>query len=56
MPNAMLSTEQARRVYDRLGAKQDTQAFYENPAFDRLIAAGDFNNCHTGESNGDSQL
>jgi ubiquinone/menaquinone biosynthesis C-methylase UbiE len=39
----MLTTEQARRVYDRIGAKQDTQAFYENPALDRLTAAGDFN-------------
>jgi ubiquinone/menaquinone biosynthesis C-methylase UbiE len=42
MSNAMLTTEQARRVYDRIGSKQDTQAFYENAALDRLVAAADF--------------
>jgi ubiquinone/menaquinone biosynthesis C-methylase UbiE len=33
-----LSHEEARRFYDRLGARQDTQAFYERPAVDRLRA------------------
>jgi SAM-dependent methyltransferase len=37
-----ISAEQARRFYDRLGRAQDTQAFYENPAVDRLIALADF--------------
>ncbi len=38
----MLSSEQVRRVYDRIGARQDTQGFYERPALDRLIRAGEF--------------
>jgi len=33
-----LSHEEARRFYDRFGARQDAQAFYERPALDRLIA------------------
>jgi ubiquinone/menaquinone biosynthesis C-methylase UbiE len=37
-----LSVDQARRVYDRIGRKQDTQSFYENPALERLIAAARF--------------
>jgi len=32
----------ARRFYDRLGALQDTQGFYENPALDALIEHADF--------------
>ena len=32
----VLSREQARRVYDRIGARQDTQAFYEDRATDVL--------------------
>jgi len=38
----VLSREQARRVYDRIGARQDTQAFYEDRATDLLIQHGDF--------------
>lgn len=34
----MLSHDEARRFYDRFGAKQDAQAFYERPALERLIA------------------
>jgi ubiquinone/menaquinone biosynthesis C-methylase UbiE len=34
--------EDARRFYDRLGARQDTQGFYENPALDALIEHADF--------------
>ena len=37
-----LSREEARRVYDRIGAKQDTQAFYEDVATGELIRQGDF--------------
>lgn len=33
----MLSTEEARRFYDRFGARQDSQAFYEDAATARLI-------------------
>jgi len=33
-----LSHEEARSFYDRFGARQDAQAFYERPALDRLIA------------------
>lgn len=38
----MLSREQARRVYDRIGARQDTQAFYEDRATEILVEHGDF--------------
>jgi ubiquinone/menaquinone biosynthesis C-methylase UbiE len=34
----MLSHEQAKRFYDRMGAKQDTQCFYERPALADLVA------------------
>jgi ubiquinone/menaquinone biosynthesis C-methylase UbiE len=37
-----LSYEEARRVYDRIGARQDSQAFYEDVATGELIAHGDF--------------
>lgn len=37
-----LSHDQARRVYDRIGRKQDSQAFYEDAATRQLIAHGDF--------------
>jgi ubiquinone/menaquinone biosynthesis C-methylase UbiE len=38
----VLSTEQARRVYDRIGALQDTQAFYEDRAVESLVRHGRF--------------
>ena len=38
----MLSAEQTRRVYDRIGARQDSQGFYENPALDHLVRAAGF--------------
>ena len=34
----ILSHEQAKRFYDRMGAKQDTQCFYERPALVDLVA------------------
>ena len=37
-----LSHDEARRVYDRIGARQDTQAFYENAALSVLLRHGDF--------------
>jgi len=37
-----LSHAQARRVYDRIGAKQDSQAFYEDVATDELVRNGSF--------------
>jgi ubiquinone/menaquinone biosynthesis C-methylase UbiE len=37
-----LSKEEARRFYDWLGAAQDTQAFYENPAIADLVAHASF--------------
>jgi SAM-dependent methyltransferase len=37
-PERTLSHEEARRFYDRFGARQDAQAFYERPALERLIA------------------
>lgn len=42
MSGKTLSTDQARTFYDRFGAKQDAQAFYEDPALDLLRANGDF--------------
>lgn len=36
------TTADAKKFYDRFGAKQDLQAFYENPAIDELIAQADF--------------
>jgi len=38
----ILSHQQARRTYDRIGARQDTQGFYEDPATERLLQHGDF--------------
>lgn len=37
----------ARRFYDRVGARQDSQAFYENPAVDALLALGGFSAAHS---------
>lgn len=42
----VLSREQARRVYDRIGALQDTQAFYEDRATEILIEHGEFEAAH----------
>ena len=36
-----LSDLQARRVYDRIGRLQDSQAFYEDAAVERMLALGD---------------
>jgi ubiquinone/menaquinone biosynthesis C-methylase UbiE len=35
-----LSRESARRVYDRIGARQDTQAFYEDRATELILRHG----------------
>jgi len=37
-----LSRTEARALYDRIGRGQDTQAVYEDPAFDVLIGHGNF--------------
>jgi len=37
-----LSHEEARAFYDRFGAKQDLQGFYENPAIEALLRHGGF--------------
>lgn len=37
-----LTRDEARRVYDRIGARQDTQAFYENAALAVLLRHGAF--------------
>lgn len=39
---ATLTTAEAKRFYDRFGARQDKQEFYEAPALDFLLAQGDF--------------
>lgn len=38
----MLTTEEARAVYDRIGTIQDRQAFYEDAAVNEILAHGDF--------------
>jgi ubiquinone/menaquinone biosynthesis C-methylase UbiE len=42
----MLSREEARRVYDRIGRLQDSQAFYEDRATDLLVQHGRFTTAH----------
>lgn len=42
MPAPTLSRAQARQVYDRIGAWQDTQAFYEDRATGLLVRHGAF--------------
>lgn len=37
-----LSHDEARRIYDRVGRKLDTQAFYEDRATDEIVRLGDF--------------
>ncbi len=37
-----LTTAEAKRFYDRFGAKQDRQDFYEAPAIEFLLSHGDF--------------
>jgi ubiquinone/menaquinone biosynthesis C-methylase UbiE len=41
-----LSHEAARRVYDRIGARQDTQAFYEDRATAIVVEHGRFGAAH----------
>jgi SAM-dependent methyltransferase len=41
-----LTTAEAKAFYDRFGAKQDTQAFYEDHALDALIVHADFQHAH----------
>jgi ubiquinone/menaquinone biosynthesis C-methylase UbiE len=41
-----LSHDEARAFYDRFGARQDKQGFYEDAALDRLIAHGRFEEAH----------
>ncbi|HEX7020955.1 MAG TPA: class I SAM-dependent methyltransferase [Gemmatimonadaceae bacterium] len=38
----MLSVDRAREIYDRIGAWQDTQQFYESAAVNSMVAHGDF--------------
>jgi ubiquinone/menaquinone biosynthesis C-methylase UbiE len=42
MAGETLSREAARRFYDRFGARQDAQEFYERPAVDDLLAHMEF--------------
>jgi len=37
-----LTTDETRRFYDRLGRRQDFESAYQDRAFDRLVALGDF--------------
>ncbi len=40
--STILSRQEARRAYDRIGSLQDTQSFYEDRATNRLLQQGDF--------------
>lgn len=42
----VLTRTEARALYDRFGAKQDTQAYYEDPATEDLIAHAAFSEAH----------
>jgi SAM-dependent methyltransferase len=42
-----LTAAEAKSFYDRFGAKQDTQAFYEDRALDALVAHADFEHAHS---------
>lgn len=44
---AYFSSEDARRFYDRFGAKQDGQGFYENAALNVLIQHGGFSDAQS---------
>jgi ubiquinone/menaquinone biosynthesis C-methylase UbiE len=43
----MLTREQARRFYDRFGAKQDAQWFYESPPVTKALEQGAFQNARS---------
>lgn len=45
-PSRVLTHDEARRFYDAFGAKQDSQAFYERPALERLLAHLDLDAAH----------
>jgi len=42
MRGRALSRDEARRIYDRIGAWQDSQGFYEDRATDLLLRSADF--------------
>ena len=42
-----LTPEEAKTFYDRFGSRQDSQAFYEAPALDQLIANSSFENAQS---------
>jgi ubiquinone/menaquinone biosynthesis C-methylase UbiE len=44
---ATLSPAELRSFYDRFGRKQDSQAFYEEPALRELVAHADFAQAHS---------
>ena len=46
MPERVLTVDQARAFYDRMGAWQDWQRFYEDPPLRRLLRAAKFQAAH----------
>jgi ubiquinone/menaquinone biosynthesis C-methylase UbiE len=46
MPERLLTVDRARAFYDRMGAWQDWQRFYEDPALRRLLASANFQAAH----------
>lgn len=41
-----LTTDEAKAFYDKFGAKQDSQAFYETSALEQLVAHSSFGSAH----------
>ncbi len=42
-----LTVDEARRFYDRMGARQDWNRFYEDPAVEVVLRHGDFEHAHS---------
>ena len=42
-----LTADEARRFYDRMGARQDWNRFYEDPAVEVMIRHGEFDRAHS---------
>lgn len=46
MKRTTLTASQARAFYDRLGSRQDSQGFYEDPALGEMVAHAGFEDVH----------
>ena len=43
----MLTRSEARRLYDRVGSRQDTRGWYEDPSVDVLMREGEFSDARS---------